>query len=131
MTPERGFFLGPESEQAMVGGNSLESVPEQWAQLIGQREIGKRFTMNAAVTLCDLKADGTEHFAIKRFSDLEFRDPASEFIGWKTHRLPEGGQLAYIVKRGAPDAVIGRCHYRQCKNSEAEFKAERRFPRLP
>ena len=96
--------------------------------MVGQSEVGKGLTMNAALTLCDLQAHRAEHFAIRAFSDLEFRDPASEFIDRKTHRLPKGGQLAYVIERSPPDAVIGRCHWCQCKNSPVEFKAERRFP---
>ena len=94
----------------MVAGNGLDPIPEQRSELIGEGEIRKPFTVDAALALGDLQTHGSQQFAIPALGHLEFRDPFTQFLRTEMHRLPQAGQMGQIIQRGTPYAIIRRIH---------------------
>src|SRR5215469_9363658 len=107
MVPKGGLFRGPKAEQSVIGGDGMDAVPKQGAQLIGQGEIGKGFAVDESLAFGNLQADGADDFGLGVLGDLEFGYAAGQLFDGEFHGTPKGGQGADIVQGGSPDAVVG------------------------
>ena len=118
MVPERGLFGGPKAEQPVIGGDGVDAVPKQRAELVGQGEVGEGFAVDESLAFGDLQADGADDFGLGVLGDLEFSYTAGQVFDGKFHRIPKGGQGADIVKGGSPDTVVGIHSRRNFKGRE-------------
>jgi hypothetical protein len=105
MAPKGGLFLGPKTQQTVVDRNSVNAVPKQRTELLGQRKIAKRFTMNPALALGDLQADCAQQLSISALSHLEFGDALVEIVGWEIHRFPQNRQFIDVIQCRAAHAI--------------------------
>ena len=77
MAPEWGLFPGPNSQQAVIGGDGVQAVPQERPQMVGQREVAEGLAVDPALALGDLQADraqhleGRHHFARRIDGDVD------------------------------------------------------------
>src|SRR2546422_11741388 len=104
MVPERRLLFSPEPQQAMVARHRLDSLPEQSPELIGERKIGKPFTVDTAMTFGDLQSHGPQQFTLGALRHLKFSDSFGQLFRWEMHGLPQTCQLWQVIQCGAPHA---------------------------
>jgi hypothetical protein len=113
----------------MIGGERLNALEEQRADLVADAEICKGFAVEAGVLAKDLDANGAGDLSVRSFDDLELRQALFEFGRRELHGFPQSLKSREIVEGGASDAV-GRGDHdcaivgspgRKSKQEDAEF----------
>ena len=100
--PEGRVVLGPETEDAVVGGHFLDAFPDGFAGGVGEGEVDVVFAVKAGMLAEDLEADGAGEPAVG-LDNLEFGEAVLELVAGQAGGGPEVQERGEVVHGGAAD----------------------------
>lgn len=103
-------MLGPEAEDAVVGGDQPDAFPEKLPRLVGDVGIHVSLAVQPRMLPHDLNADGAEKLAVGGFHELKFREAFFQVVGGQMPGVPKRLEALKIVGGGAADTQVGRTH---------------------